>query len=105
MGIFHFLRMEQTASVRSFVRSFRSTSTILILGWLPGLIFFNTRIAEIATINGASMYPYLNTSYNESLQRDQCLVWKWKPWQGLQRGMLVVFQYAWDKIPATKMSS
>jgi inner membrane protease subunit 2 len=59
--------------------------------WLPAVIFFNDYVAEISYINGASMYPYLNVSYNEGLGRDRCLVNKWYPARNLQRGMLVSF--------------
>ncbi|EHL02227.1 hypothetical protein M7I_1821 [Glarea lozoyensis 74030] len=39
------------------------------------------------------MYPYLNTSYNESRKKDLCWVNKWNPGTGLERGMLVSFCY------------
>jgi inner membrane protease subunit 2 len=59
--------------------------------WLPAFIFFNSHVAELSWINGASMYPYLNTDYNKNLKRDLCLNWKWKPLDGLRRGMIVTF--------------
>ncbi|RDL31433.1 LexA peptidase [Venustampulla echinocandica] len=65
---------------------------LIFTSWLPAVIFFNGNVGQIATINGESMYPYLNTSYNESLSRDKCWVNKLNPAGNLNRGMLVTFR-------------
>lgn len=75
-----------------FVRDFSYYSWV-IATWIPAYIFFNTHVAETRIINGASMYPYLNSGYNESLTRDVGFVNKWNPLAGLRRGMLVTFWY------------
>ncbi|TVY80839.1 Mitochondrial inner membrane protease subunit [Lachnellula suecica] len=59
--------------------------------WVPAIIFFNENVGEVTIINGPSMYPYLNTGYNESNSRDLCWVNKRKPAHNLERGMLVSF--------------
>jgi inner membrane protease subunit 2 len=58
---------------------------------MPAIIFFNTYVAEIASVHGPSMYPYLNTDPDSSLAEDQCISWKWKAREGLKRGMIVSF--------------
>jgi inner membrane protease subunit 2 len=61
--------------------------------WIPALIFFNGHVGEVSWISGASMYPYLNTSFNDDLAQDICWTSKWNPTGNLQRGMIVSFQY------------
>jgi inner membrane protease subunit 2 len=63
-----------------------------LITWIPAVIFFNGNIGELTWINGASMYPYLNTSYNEDLKKDTCWVSKWYPTRDLKRGMVVSFR-------------
>ncbi|KAH6671860.1 peptidase S24/S26A/S26B/S26C [Halenospora varia] len=60
--------------------------------WIPAVIFFHDNIGEVTRISGPSMYPYLNTSYNENQKEDRCWVNKFRPTQNLQRGMLVSFR-------------
>jgi inner membrane protease subunit 2 len=60
--------------------------------WVPVVIWFNTTVAELTRINGPSMYPFLNTRYNESLSRDLCLNWKLYAQDDLRRGMIVTFR-------------
>ncbi|KAK4193865.1 mitochondrial carrier domain-containing protein [Podospora australis] len=60
--------------------------------WLPPFMWFNSYVAEVTFINGPSMYPFFNPSYNESLRRDLCLVWKYNAQQDLKRGEVVVFR-------------
>jgi mitochondrial inner membrane protease subunit 2 len=74
-----------------FVREFNYYLFSLIT-WIPAVIFFNGNVGELTRINGPSMYPYLNTTYNEDLKKDLCWVSKWNPTQNLERGMLVSFQ-------------
>jgi len=70
--------------------------------WIPAVIFFNENIGELATINGPSMYPYLNTSFNEDLTRDVCWVNKWNPTRKLERGMIVWFRWVWETLTLWK---
>ncbi|KAF4632284.1 hypothetical protein G7Y89_g5847 [Cudoniella acicularis] len=73
-----------------FFRSF--SYKLFIFGtWIPAVIFFNDHVGEVTRINGASMYPYLNTGFNESNKKDLCWVNKMSPTKHLQRGMLVSF--------------
>ncbi|KAH8590262.1 mitochondrial inner membrane protease subunit 2 [Bisporella sp. PMI_857] len=74
----------------TFLRSF-SYKYLTYLSWLPAVIFFNTHVGEVGLINGASMYPYLNTDFNETLSRNLCWVYKWNPTKDLGRGMIVMF--------------
>ena len=76
-----------------FLKEFTYWS-LIIASWIPASIFFQDHIAELHIINGASMYPFLNTGYNESLTRDVCLVDKRRKGRDLERGMLVSFRWA-----------
>jgi mitochondrial inner membrane protease subunit 2 len=63
--------------------------------WVPVFIWFTTNIAETTTINGASMTPFFNDRYNQSLKRDLCLNLKYRgAREKLQRGMIVTFRYS-----------
>lgn len=75
-----------------FVKRF-SHYLIRYATWLPPFIWFNQYVAEVTFINGPSMYPFLNSNYNESTKRDLCLVWKVNAQQDLKRGEVVVFRY------------
>lgn len=68
---------------------------LIFASWIPAAIFFNENVGEVHKITGASMYPYLNTSYNEGQSKDLCWVKKWNAGQNLQRGMLVSFWYVY----------
>lgn len=57
--------------------------------WLPVAIWFNTTVAEVTRIEGPSMYPFLNSRFNESLERDWVLNRKLYAQEGLKRGMVV----------------
>jgi mitochondrial inner membrane protease subunit 2 len=61
--------------------------------WLPALIWMNSKVGEVAWIQGGSMYPYLNTDIDRSTKQDACWNNKWKPLQGLRRGMIVTFWF------------
>ncbi|KAH6716117.1 peptidase S24/S26A/S26B/S26C [Leptodontidium sp. 2 PMI_412] len=63
-----------------------------ILPWIPAVIFFNDHVGDIAWINGPSMYPFLNPSFNEDLSRDLCWNSKLNPTQNLKRGMIISYQ-------------
>ncbi len=62
--------------------------------WLPVAIWFNSTVAEVTRIEGPSMYPFLNSQFNESLERDWVLNRKLYAQEGLQRGMVVFLKYA-----------
>lgn len=57
--------------------------------WLPVAIWFNSTIVEITRIEGPSMYPFLNSRFNETLERDWVVNRKLYAQEGLQRGMIV----------------
>lgn len=56
------------------------------------MVWFNTNVAEVTLIEGPSMYPFLNTNYNQSTRRDLCLNWKLYAQEHLGRGMIVTFR-------------
>ncbi|KAF8862572.1 LexA/Signal peptidase [Acephala macrosclerotiorum] len=60
--------------------------------WIPAVIFFNGHVGEVTWINGVSMYPFLNTRFNEGLSKDVCWTSKWSPTTNLKRGMIVSFR-------------
>lgn len=77
---------------RAFIRDF-SYYTFATLTWIPAVIFFNGHVGECTSIVGASMYPFLNTDYNNNRSKDLCWINKWSPYKDLQRGMIVSFRY------------
>ncbi|TVY35391.1 Mitochondrial inner membrane protease subunit [Lachnellula occidentalis] len=96
-----FSALRNTAISRN-VTAFRSTPSgqffwdtsrklLIIASWVPAVVFFNENVGMVTFISGPSMYPYLNTNYNESQSKDACWVNKWKPAENLKRGMLVSF--------------
>ncbi|PQE19271.1 mitochondrial inner membrane protease subunit 2 protein [Rutstroemia sp. NJR-2017a WRK4] len=78
------------AKVPKFLTEFTYYSFALV-SWVPAVIFFNDHVAAFQFVNGPSMYPFLNNSYNESRTKDCCFVDKRSPYKDLQRGMLVSF--------------
>jgi inner membrane protease subunit 2 len=82
----------QSTSLRHFVYGSRY-ALLGIVSWTPVIIFFNEHIGEVGIINGPSMYPYLNTGYNESTAKDLCWIKKYNPTGNLQRGMIVAFRF------------
>ncbi|QSZ36461.1 hypothetical protein DSL72_006340 [Monilinia vaccinii-corymbosi] len=87
-----FSALKKGFPTRSFLKDF-SYCSFVIASWVPAVIFLKEHVVEFHTIKGASMYPFLNTGYNESLTRDFCLVDKRNPTKGLERGMLVSFRF------------
>ncbi|CAK7236535.1 hypothetical protein SBRCBS47491_009670 [Sporothrix bragantina] len=57
--------------------------------WIPVAIWFNSTVAEVTRIEGPSMYPFLNSRFNESLERDWVINRKLYAQEGLKRGMVV----------------
>ncbi|KUJ14407.1 LexA/Signal peptidase [Mollisia scopiformis] len=86
-----FLPKLRSSRPRGFFREFNYT-LFTIATWIPAVIFFNGHVGEVTWINGSSMYPFLNSSYDESLEKDVCWTNKWSPITGLRRGMIVSFR-------------
>lgn len=84
------LMLKGSVPSRPFFREFLY-KTFFFVSWVPPLIFFNDHVAEVALINGPSMYPYLNSTFNDGLRKDVCWVNKWNPGRKLERGMIVTF--------------
>ena len=55
-------------------------------------------------INGPSMYPYLNNSFNEDQKKDICWIKKWDPVGNLQRGMIVSFRFVFSLLSPSRLS-
>ncbi|KAF7856330.1 hypothetical protein EAF04_009858 [Stromatinia cepivora] len=86
-----FSALKKGSPTRHFLKEF-SYCSLIIVSWMPAVIFFQEHVAALHTIKGASMYPFLNGAYNESQTKDVCLVDKRNPTVGLERGMLVSFR-------------
>jgi inner membrane protease subunit 2 len=65
---------------------------IIFVGFLPVIATFRDTVADMAAVNGESMYPFLNDNKDQSLKRDWFLNWKWEATKGLERGMVVTFR-------------
>ena len=59
--------------------------------WVPVSTMFNEYVLEVTTINGFSMYPFLNAERDRTLRRDLVLTFKYGAQRDLQRGMIVTF--------------
>lgn len=67
-------------------------SRLLILAtWIPVVCWFRFNVAEVITITGPSMYPFLNSDKDITLRPDVVLNSRWKPHQKLERGMIITF--------------
>ena len=60
--------------------------------WVPVLALFNSYVAEITFVDGASMYPFLNADKDSTLRQDVVLNWKRAPQHDLERGMIVTLR-------------
>lgn len=60
--------------------------------WIPVIAWFNLYVAELTYVDGASMYPLINSDKNSTLRKDVVLTWKWMPQQQLERGMVVTLR-------------
>lgn len=96
-------RMASTG-VWSRIRAFSTqpstarTVTANLLGfatWIPVIAWFNTHVAELTVVDGASMYPFMNADRDSTLRRDVVFNYKWSPQDDLQRGMIVTLRYAY----------
>lgn len=79
---------------RAFIHEFNYT-LFTFATWIPALICFNDYVGNATWINGPSMYPFLNTSLNESSSKDVCWNSKLWPTYNLKRGMVVSFRWVW----------
>jgi inner membrane protease subunit 2 len=62
-----------------------------VVSWIPVYITFTDHVGRISSVNGPSMYPFLNTDYNSSTARDYVYISMRNPGLGLERGMIVAF--------------
>lgn len=62
-----------------------------LLTWYPMFIFFHDHVGQIMWVTGQSMYPFLNTDYNNSTRKEAVFVHMFNPTGGLKRGMIVAF--------------
>ncbi|TWU72732.1 hypothetical protein ED733_001011 [Metarhizium rileyi] len=60
--------------------------------WIPVIAWFNMHVAELTSVHGASMYPFMNEDRDSTLRRDVVLNYKWSPQEGLERGMVVTLR-------------
>lgn len=67
--------------------------------WIPVMAWFNLHVAELTTVDGPSMYPFMNEDRDTTLRRDVVVNWKWSPQQNLQRGMVVTLRCARAALP------
>ncbi|CAK7263126.1 hypothetical protein SEPCBS57363_000409 [Sporothrix epigloea] len=74
----------RSAFARQFVFRMLGIAT-----WIPVAVWFNTTVAEVTRIEGPSMYPFLNSQFNESLERDWVINRKLYAQDDLKRGMVV----------------
>jgi len=81
----------------TFSRLFNTPSIRRIgvaITWLPVAIFFNNHVAQLMWVKGPSMQPFLSPDYSCAGRKDIVLSIMHKPWENLQRGMVVAFWYA-----------
>ncbi|PGH23104.1 hypothetical protein AJ80_02878 [Polytolypa hystricis UAMH7299] len=72
-------------------RTFRFCAAF-IAPLVPIGYLFSEHVAQIMWVSGPSMTPYLNEDYGEAHQKkDIVVVNRWKPTDGLRRGMVVAF--------------
>lgn len=62
--------------------------------WVPVLVAFNHYFGETTWIYGASMFPQFNPGIDETTKQDAVWTRKWRPLEGLRRGMVVELRYA-----------
>jgi inner membrane protease subunit 2 len=60
--------------------------------WVPVLALFNIYVAEVTFVDGASMYPFMNSEKDSTLRQDVVLNWKRAPQRDLERGMIVTLR-------------
>lgn len=59
--------------------------------WIPVVVMLKSYVGEVVSVNGPSMYPYLNSDKDSSLRRDLLWNYKFNPQEGLARGMIITF--------------
>ncbi|KAI0482713.1 mitochondrial inner membrane protease subunit-like protein [Xylariaceae sp. FL0804] len=85
-------------SIWSTAKRFRSgpvarfgLSIFVIASWVPVVITFTDYVAEVTSINGPSMYPFLNAEKDQTTRNDLVFTLKFGAQEGLKRGMIVTF--------------
>ena len=78
--------------VRSTLAGDVAWQVVAIATWIPVIITFNVHVAELTTVNGGSMYPFMNADKDTSLMRDVVLNWKWAAQEKLEKGMVVTIR-------------
>lgn len=76
-------------------RAFFGDLTVRLFGlasWIPVIIWVRHNVADISTIHGPSMHPFLNEELDTAWKRDVVLNWKWDRIHNLQRGMIITFR-------------
>ncbi|ETS82410.1 hypothetical protein PFICI_04286 [Pestalotiopsis fici W106-1] len=68
--------------------------------WIPVVVMLKSYVGEVVSINGPSMYPYLNSDKDSSLRRDLVWSYKFRPQEGLARGMIITF---WSPLDPEKV--
>lgn len=74
---------------------FAKAVTLNLVGfatWIPVIAWFNIHVAELTTVTGNSMYPFMNGDKDSTLRRDVVVNWKWNPQDDLERGMVVTLR-------------
>ncbi|KAI0132035.1 peptidase S24/S26A/S26B/S26C [Xylariales sp. AK1849] len=82
-------RLRADSRFRSFGRF--NYHMFVFATWIPVVITFNTFVADLAWIEGPSMYPFFNAEKDQNISDDMVLNWKFNPQDGLERGMIVTF--------------
>ncbi|KAK2808685.1 hypothetical protein FQN50_004550 [Emmonsiellopsis sp. PD_5] len=92
-----------TARVRQAGRICRTVALVVVPVSLISLAA-TEHLAQVMWVNGPSMTPYLNEDFAEmQTSKDAVLVKRWKPAEGLRRGMVVTFpSYLDPSKPAIK---
>ncbi|KAL9593523.1 MAG: hypothetical protein Q9219_007513 [cf. Caloplaca sp. 3 TL-2023] len=65
---------------------------LTLLTWLPVLWFIQHHIFQLMSVTGPSMYPFLNTDYNTTVDKDVVAVKMWRAGERVRRGDVVVFR-------------
>lgn len=83
------------STIERMRRSFYVRSAVGFVGfvmWLPVVMVANRYVAKIEVVNGGSMYPFMNEDKDSSLRRDLVFNYKFRPAEGLRRGMVVTLR-------------
>jgi hypothetical protein len=67
--------------------------------WIPAAVMFQDWVAEITTVHGPSMYPFLNEDIDRTRRRDVILSFKWNARADLAKGMVITMRFAFSLTP------